>query len=93
MTLSRTPIDPSEMYAVMGAEALLAHLKAVTAALQASGVEITANASRGLDEIEECVVEHYGRSDPGALRRYLAAEKATDAANANTAGNHTEGAH
>lgn len=97
MTLSKTPIEPSEMYALMGAEALLAHLKAVTAALGNSGVEITARARCGIDEIEECVVEHFARSDRDALRRHLAVEKATEkvpgAANANHAANNTEGAH
>lgn len=83
MTFSPLPTDPADLYAMMGAEALFAHLKAVTAALERAGVEITSDARRGLDEIEECVVEHYGRSDPEALRRHLARSQAELVAGAN----------
>lgn len=72
MTFSPMPTDPVDLYAMMGAEGLLAHLKAIASALERTGVEITPDARRGLDEIEECVVEHYGRSDPAALSRHLA---------------------
>lgn len=83
MTFSPLPTDPADLYAMMSAEALLAHLKAVTDALERTGVEITPDARRGLDEIEECVVEHYGRSDPDALRRHLAKQQAELMAGAN----------
>ncbi len=66
-----TPTDPADLYAMMGAEALLTHLEAAVAALAAQGVEITPAARVGIDEIAEAVVEHHGRSDPEALRRHL----------------------
>lgn len=76
MTFSRIPANPSDLYALMGAEGLFAHLTAITAALERAGVEITPDARRGLDEIEECVLEHYGRSNPEALRRHIAKAQA-----------------
>lgn len=72
MTFAPLPTDPADLYAMMGAEALLAHIEAAAAALAALGVEITADARRGLDEIAECVVEHHARTNPEALRRATA---------------------
>ena len=72
MTFAPMPTDPKDLYAMMGAEALLAHLDAVVSALDGVGVEITPAARHGLDEIAECVVEHHARHDPAALRHHLA---------------------
>lgn len=74
------PTDPADLYAMMGAESLLAHIESAAAALAKLGVEITADAQRGLDELSECVVEHLARTDPEALRRATA--KAMAALNA-----------
>lgn len=81
MTFSPLPTDPSDLYAMMGADALLAHIEAATAMLERLGVEITADARCGLDELAECVVEHHARTDPVALQRHLEkTERATEPA-------------
>lgn len=66
------PTDPSDLYALMGAEALFAHLEAAAAQLARLGVEITPAARLGLDEIAEAVVEHHAQHDPAALGRAIA---------------------
>jgi len=76
MTFAPMPTDPKDLYAMMGAEALLAHLDAVVNALVGVGIEITPAARCGLDEIAECVVEHHARHDPAALRRHIAKAQA-----------------
>lgn len=66
------PIDPAECYALMGADALLAHIEAAAVQLERCGVTLSAEARRGLDEIADCVIEHAARTDPDALRRHAA---------------------
>lgn len=72
MTLTQQPTDPREALALMGPDALLAHMRAAYTELARSGVTFTDAAACGLDEIEECVVEHLGRTDPRALATHLA---------------------
>lgn len=72
MTLTQIPTDPRETLAHMGPDALLAHMRAAYAELTRYGVAFTPAAACGLDEIEECVVEHLGRTDRRALNAHLA---------------------
>ena len=80
MTLSPLPADLSDLYQHMGVEALGRHLEALTAALEAAGVEITGRSRVGLDEIAECIVEHHARHNPAALERVLVAAGDTPSA-------------
>ena len=75
MTLTLPPADPADLYALMGASALLAHIKAAAEAL-ARTVDLTAAARTGLEEIEEAVLEHLARTDPLAFRREAAVRDA-----------------
>lgn len=88
MTFSPLPADPFELYALMGVETLLAHCKAIVAQMERAGVEITGQARLGLDELEECVVEHYGRNDVAALKRHLGREQGIDVLPAPTGRRH-----
>jgi hypothetical protein len=56
-TPESTPVDPTELLAHMSPHALLAHIRAAVGQLATHGVTITADAQRGIDEVEECVVE------------------------------------
>lgn len=73
MTFDRLPADPRELLALLGPDALMAHIEACVAHLSSHGVEVTPDARRGLDELAECVIEHHARHDPAALARHLAA--------------------
>ena len=52
-----TPLDPSDLLTHMSPRALLAHIRAAVGELATLGVTITGEAQRGIDEIEEAVIE------------------------------------
>ncbi|HRD79059.1 MAG TPA: hypothetical protein PK264_24530 [Hyphomicrobiaceae bacterium] len=70
MTLTRLPTNADDLYALMGPEALLAHLRALNTAI-ARVTDLPAAASAGIGELEDALLEHLGRADPDALAREL----------------------
>ncbi len=71
MTRLPSPTDLSDLYNLMGPDALLAHIQCAVSKLEAHGVDLTPDAKRGIDEIEECVIDHHGRTgNQLALRQY-----------------------
>lgn len=63
-----TAIDPTEALAHMSPRALIAHIRAAVGQLATLGVTITADAQRGVDEIEECLLEFEHRRPAAAER-------------------------
>jgi len=73
-TPESTPIDPTEHLAHMSPRALMAHIRAAVGHLATAGVTIAGEAQRGLDEIEEAILEleHRRPADAAAKAKAVA---------------------